>query len=90
MTYLSTFKILGKILIPTTLMIILIIIIKVIVPYENPSRLYALIYGGILSLIGGVAYIYTCYKMDILNSIFGKEYIIKLVKKLTFGKVSIN
>ena len=40
-------------------------------------------------LVGGFIYLFTAYKTGLLNDVFGKEYLNKILKKLTFGKVSI-
>ena len=41
-------------------------------------------------LIGIPIYLGIAYKMNILNDVFGKEYLNRIIKKLTFGKVSLS
>ena len=40
--------------------------------------------------IGIPVYLFIAYKMNILNDVFGKEYLNRIIKKLTFGKVSLS
>ena len=42
------------------------------------------------AIIGGIIYIYLSFKLNIPYQIFGKEYLNKIIKKLTFGKLKID
>ena len=88
MSYKETFKIFRQILIPTALMIIVVLGIQYLFPLNNHTKLNSILYGGTLSLIGAAVYISIAYKMRILENIFGKEHLNKIIKKLTFGKIS--
>ncbi len=87
--YGKTFKELGLIMIPTIIMIIIVLVLKDIIPINYLSRLSCVIYVAIIALVGAITYIVISYKMGIINRIFGKEYVNKIIKKLTFGKISI-
>ncbi len=87
--YGKTLKELTKIMIPTIVMIIVVILLKVLIPINYLSRLSCIIYVGIIAIVGAIVYIVISYKMGIINRVFGKEYVKRIIKKLTFGKISI-
>ena len=41
------------------------------------------------TIVGGCIYLVISYKMGLINEVFGRAYVNKLIKKLTFGKVSL-
>lgn len=86
--YGKTFKIYLKTLIPLSLMVISVLGLKYFMPVIN-RRWICMIEAIIYGVVGGFIYIYTAYKIRLLNDVFGKEYMNKIIKKLTFGKVSI-
>ena len=51
---------------------------------------YLASYIAIISLLGALTYFVIAYKMGILDKIFGRSYLNKIIKKLTFGKISLN
>ena len=86
--YGKTFKIYLKTLIPLSLMVISVLALKYFMPVIN-RRWICMVEAIIYGVVGGFIYIYTAYKIRLLNDVFGKEYMNKIIKKLTFGKVSI-
>ena len=86
--YGKTFKIYLKTLIPLTLMILSVLLIKYFMPVIN-RRAICCLECAIYGIVGGIVYIITSYKIGLLQDVFGKEYLRKIIKKLTFGKVSI-
>lgn len=86
--YGRTFKIYLKTLIPLSLMIISVLAMKYFMPVIN-RRWICMVECIGYGLIGGFIYLFTAYKTGLLNDVFGKEYLNKILKKLTFGKVSI-
>ena len=86
--YGKTFKIYLKTLIPLSLMIISVVILKQFMPVIN-RRWICMVEAITYGVVGGFIYIFTAYKIKLLNDVFGKEYLNKIIKKLTFGKVSI-
>ncbi len=87
--YGETFKMLGKIIIPTVVMILVVLLLKALIPLNIVSKTSCIIYVAIISIVGAIVYLFVAYKQGILMTIFGKEYLNKIVKKITFGKVSI-
>lgn len=91
--YKDVFKSFAKIMIPTILMILTLIIINPIFKILNLSvynRTSAIIIVVICALIGGFVYLFTSFKIKILDDIVGREELKKILKKLTRGKFEIN
>ena len=87
--YNETFKVMLKILLPTIMMVLVVVLLKLIMPINYMSRLSSIIYVAVISIIGSLVYLFTTYKMGILTLVFGKEYLNKIVKKVTFGKIDL-
>ncbi len=88
--YKSTIKMLGKILIPTIVMTFVVVLLKLFIPLEVTSKMSCILYIGVISIIGAITYFVIAYKMGILDKILGRVYLNRIVKKLTFGKISLN
>lgn len=86
--YRKTIMVCLKTLVPLALMVAVVLGIRFIVPVPN-RRLIAVMVCAICGIFGGIIYLVTSYKMGILDDVFGREYLRKIIKKLTFGKVSI-
>lgn len=84
--YVSTLKILGKSLIPNLLMLVVILLIKLLWPWESGTRMSAILYISINALIGMIIYFVVSYKLNIINEVLGKSYVEKIKKKLTFKR----
>ena len=81
---------LGKIILPTVVMIIVVLILKLIVPLNILSKSSCITYVAIISIVGAIVYLTIAYKQGILTEIFGKEYLDKIIRKVTFGKVKLS
>lgn len=78
------FTTIVKSLIPITIMVLILMGIEIFLPINN-NFLKIIVYG----IVGGITYIGISYSMGILTELFGKEYLNKIIKKLTFGKFKI-
>ncbi len=87
--YNETFKVMLKILLPTIMMVLVVVLLKLVIPINYMSRLSSIIYVAVISIIGSIVYLFTTYKMGILTLVFGKDYLNKIVKKVTFGKIDL-
>ncbi len=85
--YRETIQMFGKICIPTIIMIGVVLLLKFLIPLQITSKFSCIVYVAIISIVGAVIYLVISYKLGILTTVFGKEYIQKIVRKLTFGKV---
>lgn len=90
LNYKETKNLGKKLILPTTIMIIIVIIFKQIIPINYFSKLSTCLYIGIISLVGGITYLFITYKMGLLNKIFGQKTINKIIRKLTLNKVSLD
>lgn len=88
--YNETFKVMFKILLPTIMMVLVVVLLKLVIPINYMSRLSSIIYVAVISIVGSLVYLFTTYKMGILTLVFGKDYLNKIVKKVTFGKIDLN
>lgn len=88
--YKETFKVLTKMIVPVIAMLAIVVLLKIFVPINYDSKLSCIIYIGVISLIGGITYLAISYKMGIINIVFGKSMVNKIIKKLTFNKISLS
>lgn len=87
--YDDTFKLIIKMMVPTILMILIVLVLGFIVPVNYDSRLSCIIFVAINAICGALVYAVVSFKMGIIEKVLGKEMTNKILKKLTFGKVSI-
>ena len=87
--YGDTFKTLLKILVPATVMVIVVLLLKIIVPVNYASKASCILYIAVISIIGAIVYLAIAYKQGLLDKVFGREYLNKIIKKITFGKIKL-
>lgn len=85
----STFKVVGKSLIPAVLMYMVLYLVNYYLPFNEFSKIDAFIYIIIDVIIGAPVYIGLAYKLGIIDQVFGKEMINKMISKVTFGKIKL-
>lgn len=85
----ETYAILAKTIVPTVLMIGSLIGLRYLIPYNVDSRLSSVWFILLNTLVGSVVYLFVAHKMGLLEQIFGKKMIAKIVRKLTFGKINL-
>ena len=69
-------------------MILVVLGLRYVLP-TSYRKLYCVINCSVCGIVGSIVYLSAAYKMHILEDVFGKEYLNKIIKKLTLGKVSI-
>jgi O-antigen/teichoic acid export membrane protein len=85
----STFKVVGKSLIPAVLMYMVLYLVNHYLPFNEFSKIDAFIYIIIDVIIGAPVYIGLAYKLGIIDQVFGKAMINKMISKVTFGKIKL-
>lgn len=80
--YEETIKRVFNIVLTTTLMVIVLLVIKYFIPFESTSRLVNIIYIILFSIIGAVVYFGVMFKTRLIYDIFGKGNVDKIVSKL--------
>lgn len=89
LSYESVFSLLRNLIIPLGVMILAVLCVQHILPVDYANKMSCILNVAVLSIVGAVIYLYLCFKMGILDLVFGKEYLNKIIKKLTFGKISL-
>lgn len=89
LSYHSIGTLLLKVMVPLVTMVVAVLFLKWLIPVSYASKLSCIIYVGIISVVGAIVYLFISYKMGILEEVFGKEYLNRILKKLTFGKISL-
>ena len=85
----ETVKMLGKIILPTIYMIVVVLGIELILPVNYYSKTSCIIYVTVIAIFGAAVYLFIAYKKGLLQEIFGQEYLNKILNKLTFGKLKL-
>ena len=80
--YTKTYKSLGKILVSTTCMILVVLLLKKIIIIDFTSRLYSIIYIGIISVIVALVYLIVSVKIGLLRDVFKEGYVGRIKRKL--------
>ena len=87
--YGDTFKTLLKTLVPATVMVAVVLLLKMAVPVNYASKASCILYIAVISIIGAIVYLVIAYKQGLLDKVFGREYLNKIIKKITFGKINL-
>ena len=82
----STINLTYKILFAVIIMFMVLFPLNKILPFNLYTRSGAMITTIINSIIGAVIYIFITYKLNVINEIFGKEFINKIKNKLHIKK----
>ena len=80
---------LRDIIIAVVIMLIVLYVMNLVVPFHLSSKLYSILDICLYALVGGSIYIVLTYRMGIINKLFGKRMVNRVLKVITFGKVQI-
>ena len=84
--YQETFKMIGKLLFALVMMIFTLYIVRFFIPLIQTDRLHSIIEIVVFAVVGGVVYLGLAYKLGIINTLFGKQGIKKLLGVLTLER----
>lgn len=86
LNYSSTFTIIKKMILPTILMTVVLLIFNTFMPIHSNN--YLIMIGIIIlyTVVGGIIYLSLMYKNGALSEIFGEEYVNKIFRKLHLKK----
>lgn len=73
LNYSNTFKLIRSLIIPTLIMSIAVIILKLVLPVNFDNKLSCIIYIAIPSIIGAIIYLYINYKNGNLEKVLGSN-----------------
>lgn len=80
--YKDTFEKIGKIIFATTIMIIILLFMRFIVPIDSTNRLISLLVSALYGIIGLVIYLFIMIKNKTIYKIFGDNIFDKIKNKL--------
>ncbi len=84
--YKETMELFGKLIFPTLIMTIVIYIVHLFYPYNVYSKPSSIIYVAVIAIIGALVYLVITYKQKILENVFGRAYLNRLINKIPFCK----
>ncbi len=84
-----TIKTLKKIIVPTCAMLFVAVLLMWLMPVNYFSKVSCIFYVSLISILGAFVYLFISYRQNLLSEIFGKEYLQKVVKRLTLGKINL-
>lgn len=82
----STINLTYKILFAVIIMFMVLFTLNKVLPFDLYTRNGAMITTIINSIIGAIIYIFITYKLNVINEVFGKEFINKIKNKLHIKK----
>lgn len=78
----STINLTYKMLFAVIIMFMVLFTLNKVLPFDLMTRSGAIITTIINSIIGAIIYIFITYKLNVINEVFGKEFINKIKNKL--------
>ena len=82
----TTINLTYKILFAVIIMFMVLFTLNKVLPFDLYTRSGAMITTIINSIIGAIIYIFITYKLNVINEVFGKEFINKIKNKLHIKK----
>lgn len=79
----------SKLVVPILGMILVVFLLYIVVPFDVHSRISSLLFVSLSSIMGALVYLGLSLKLGIIGNIFGEFRVNRVIKKLTFGKLSI-
>lgn len=80
--YSEAIKTIFLILVPALIMTVILVALRTLLPMATPTRLKAILSIIVYAIIGCIIYFGIAYKMGLLERVFGKELLAKILKKL--------
>ncbi len=80
----TTINMTYKVLFAVSIMFIVLFILNKVLPFNLYTRSGAMTVTVINSIIGAIIYIFITYKLNVIDEVFGKDFIDKIKRKLHF------
>ena len=84
--YQDTFKTFIKTWIPSVIMVIVVLALKTILKVNYDDKIACIFYIMLISLAGAISYLLIAYKQGLLDHVFGKNFLKKILNKLKIKK----
>ena len=81
-SYKETASKLLRMFIPLVVMVLVLVLLSVLIPFNTNSRLISMLYVLGFASIGGLVYIVLCLKNKVLSEVLGEDFINNILKKL--------
>lgn len=88
-SYKETINAIIKTLVPASVMVVILFILNYFLPFNEFSRMGAILTIIINAIIGGIIYIGISFKIGLMDGIIGRTMINNIIKKLTLGKLTL-
>ncbi len=79
--YRSIRKNIVKTCIPSILMVIALLIVRIFIPLQITNKLNTIVLCVLYALVGGIVYIFTSYKLGLFEEIFGSEFMNRILRR---------
>ena len=93
LSYRSTINMIKQLIIPTISMIIVVILTKLVFTHfifsNYDNKLMCIIEIAVVALLGATVYLTILFKSGTLENVFGKENLNRILRKVTFNKISL-
>ncbi len=93
LSYRSTINMIKQLIIPTISMIIVVILTKLVFTHfifsNYDNKLMCIIEIAVVAFLGALVYLTILFKSGTLEKVFGKENLNRIIKKITFNKISL-
>lgn len=86
LSYKPTIKVLGKIILSTFAMIIVVVLLKLLIPLNVNSKIMCVLYILLIAIIGAFVYAFVGVKIGLMKDVFKENYLDKIKKKLTLKR----
>ena len=70
----DTLNSLGKIITCTAVMIVILMLLKLVLPFNNLNRMKSILYIIIYAVLGIIIYLYLTEKLGIIHNLFGDKF----------------
>lgn len=81
-SYMPTFKLVGKILFADIVMLVVLSFVKLVVPILSSVRLLNILIIGIYAFIGVLVYFFVAHKFNLIEKVFGEKLVNRVTTKL--------
>ncbi len=88
-SYKESWIVFKKIALSVIIMLLVLWAMNLIVPFDLSSKLLSILDICLYAFVGAAIYIILTYRMGIINNLFGKNMVNKVLKIITFGKIQI-
>ena len=87
--YIMIVKTLIKAILPNLALIVTVALMKLFIPSPETRGIMLIVVLGVFALVGGAVYAVVAYRLGLIQDIFGKDIISKIMIKLHLKKATL-